>query len=54
MVQALALRGDEKVLEIRTGCFERRVALPPGLDTESVEIRFEYGVLEVRIPRSGP
>ena len=47
--------GREAVVrEIRPGCFERRVALPPGLDTEAVEIRFEDGVLEVRIPRSGP
>ncbi len=46
--------GKEPIVrEIRIGSFERKVALPPGLDADAMEIRFEEGVLEVRIPRPG-
>jgi HSP20 family protein len=33
------------------GAFTRSLTLPEGVDPDSVEARFEHGVLEVRIPK---
>ena len=49
-----SVMGKESVLrEIRAGAFERKLSIPPGLDADAMEVRFEDGVLEVRIPRPG-
>ena len=36
--------------ETSTGRFERRVALPKGVDTSKIAARFEKGVLEISVP----
>ncbi|HEX3510373.1 MAG TPA: Hsp20/alpha crystallin family protein [Solirubrobacteraceae bacterium] len=38
-------------IERRSGSFTRSVALPEGVDPESIEATFENGVLELRIPK---
>ena len=35
----------------RTGAFTYRTSLPPGVDAEKIEARFDNGVLTVRVPR---
>jgi HSP20 family protein len=38
-------------LERASGSFSRSLRLPPGVDPESIQARFENGVLEVRVPK---
>ncbi len=38
-------------IERASGRFSRSLTLPEGIDPESIEARFENGVLEVRIPK---
>jgi len=55
--RALTIRGERKARrensgyrEVRYGHFERTVAVPEGIDPESVEARYVSGVLEVTMP----
>jgi HSP20 family protein len=43
-------KGGRFYSERRYGSFERRIVLPEGLDPESVEAKFDNGVLEVSVP----
>lgn len=36
--------------ETSTGRFERRLALPKGVDTDKIAARFDQGVLEISVP----
>jgi HSP20 family protein len=38
-------------LERASGTFSRSLRLPEGVDADSIEARFEKGVLEVRVPK---
>ena len=38
-------------LERASGSFSRSLTLPEGIDPESIQARFEKGVLEVRVPK---
>ena len=40
--------------EFRYGAFERTLPLPPGATLDDVKATYETGVLEIRIPTSGP
>ena len=40
--------------EFRYGAFERTLPLPPGATLDDVKATYENGVLEVRIPTTGP
>ncbi len=48
-VEEEAERGGYYVRERRHGTFRRSMALPEGVDEESIRARFEDGVLEVTI-----
>ncbi|NIO11300.1 MAG: Hsp20 family protein [Deltaproteobacteria bacterium] len=46
-------QGEEKnyfYRETSTGRFERRIALPKGVDTSKIAARFDKGVLEISVP----
>jgi HSP20 family protein len=43
--------GGYRVRERRSGAFERSFVLPPGIEHEKIEARFDKGVLTVAIPR---
>ena len=62
---ALTIKGERKKLqevkekesyysEAAYGRFERRLALPKGIDPEKISARFENGVLEVSVPLPQP
>ena len=38
-------------IERASGAFSRSLTLPEGIDTDSVQARFDNGVLEVRVPK---
>ena len=38
-------------VERASGAFSRSLALPEGIDPDSIQARFEKGVLEVRVPK---
>ena len=40
--------------EFRYGAFERTLPLPPGSTLDDVKATYENGVLEIRIPTTGP
>ena len=40
--------------EFRYGAFERTLRLPPGATLDDVKATYENGVLEIRIPTTGP
>lgn len=44
-------KGGYYRVERAYGSFSRSLTLPDGIDPESIEARFEHGVLEVRIPK---
>lgn len=59
----LVIRGEKRSEEEKTregvrwserryGAFRRGIPLPPGLDLDAVDAKFEKGVLRVRVPRS--
>ena len=46
-------KGEEKGPEYREtfyGKFERRIALPQGLEAGKISAHYEHGVLEIRVP----
>lgn len=45
-------RGNVHFRERRYGKFQRSVALPPTVDTETVEATFENGILKVTLPKT--
>lgn len=45
-------KGDYHLSERRFGSFQRAVALPPGIDADKVEAKFENGVLRVLLPKT--
>ncbi|HEY2216924.1 MAG TPA: Hsp20/alpha crystallin family protein [Solirubrobacteraceae bacterium] len=44
-------RGGYCRIERASGSFSRSLTLPDGVDAESIQARFEQGVLEVRVPK---
>ena len=61
MDNVLTVKGERKadhdtsgkayfVREVAYGAFQRRVALPEGVDAAHVEARYAHGMLEVKIP----
>jgi HSP20 family protein len=45
------LRDGYRRIERASGSFSRSLTLPDGVDAESVQARFEHGVLEVKVPK---
>jgi HSP20 family protein len=43
---------DDYLQERRFGAFERRFALPQGVDTDKIEARFDKGVLTITLPKT--
>lgn len=43
---------DYRLLERRYGRFERSFVLPPTVDTEHVDARYENGILTVQLPKA--
>ncbi len=58
----LALRGERKLEEHEAngryerayGKFVRRFRLPEGIDAEGIQAKYEYGVLELTLPKTEP
>ena len=46
----IAKEGSYRI-ERASGSFSRSLTLPEGIDPDSIEARFENGVLEVRVPK---
>jgi HSP20 family protein len=44
-------KGTYHLHERRFGSFERRFALPEGVDTDKIEASFKNGILAVRLPK---
>jgi HSP20 family protein len=42
---------DYRLRERKTGAFRRNFRLPEAIDADSIEARFDRGVLEIRIPK---
>ena len=43
---------EVKEAETRYAKFERSMTLPPGTDTEKIEVRYHNGVLEIHLPKT--
>lgn len=45
-------QAGRRLWERAFGAFERRLALPPGIETQAIEAEHKHGVLAVRLPKS--
>jgi HSP20 family protein len=46
--------GDVVLQEYDTGSWERSMVLPQEVESDGVTARYEDGILELRLPKSGP